>query len=703
MFVEPLTDDFSLQPGSPCIDAGDTALAFVEVDWTRSDMGAISTAVGGGMPMVTHVGVLNGDPTHLIDSLPIISWSYEDTLGTQSAFELQVGTDFVWSVTEDWFTGTVPATDTSYQYAGVPLERGEDYFARVRVYNGVEWGGWSGGTLHRNSAVAVPTPASPIFGEAPLLMSLRVTSPIDPEGDPLSFDYELYADSLRDSLLASASLHPAENSPPFGPLMPETRYYWRARANDGLEYSAWSPLTSFLTMTETGQVRLDQPLPASIPCGQSLSFVLSVINDQPDTVKAMFNGFRLYSPDGAQFDSVVGTWENGVIDWTQVFDLMRTVVYEPSDSGYLVGFGGLPLWKPGLPGNSSGEAFRLTTEVTCSEIGRTLCLDRAWLTSTYNWFWDAPIQGNPHPFSPGWDGPHCFTIEQCCVGERGNVNGDSQNANLSDLTYLVNYLFLQGPPPPCLAEANINGDPAGMINLTDLTLLVNHAFVTFVPLPSCGEFLAAPMQRPTKAEAVGLTSSIERDTTILRITSSIDLLGVQLSLIGSGSGEPMLSLDKPFDLYQSVADGLMTVGVLDAFTGAAIPAGGHELVRIPGRWEIRDALAVDRSFSEHSPLIGSSNPLIPSDFELSQNYPNPFNPSTIIRFGLPVTAVVELEVLNILGQRVVVLADRQFEAGYHEILWDGTAADNRLVASGVYFYRLRTESFTESKKMILLK
>ena len=86
-------------------------------------------------------------------------------------------------------------------------------------------------------------------------------------------------------------------------------------------------------------------------------------------------------------------------------------------------------------------------------------------------------------------------------------------------------------------------------------------------------------------------------------------------------------------------------------------------------------------------------------------YPNPFNPTTSIRFDLPKTQHVTLNVYNVMGQTVQRLADGVFEAGQHELMFDGNA-----LASGVYFYKLQVYpaasgagSFVETKKMILLR
>lgn len=88
----------------------------------------------------------------------------------------------------------------------------------------------------------------------------------------------------------------------------------------------------------------------------------------------------------------------------------------------------------------------------------------------------------------------------------------------------------------------------------------------------------------------------------------------------------------------------------------------------------------------------------PAKFELLQNYPNPFNPSTNIRFTLPETQNVKLDVYNMLGEKVATLLDRKMDAGFHSINFDASQLSN-----GIYIYRLQTDKSVQIKKMILMK
>ena len=94
---------------------------------------------------------------------------------------------------------------------------------------------------------------------------------------------------------------------------------------------------------------------------------------------------------------------------------------------------------------------------------------------------------------------------------------------------------------------------------------------------------------------------------------------------------------------------------------------------------------------------------IPQAFSLDQNFPNPFNSRTVIRFALPTSDHVELSVYNLTGQKVATLVEGIREAGAYTVQWDGRDEGGRELASGVYLYRLWTESQVETHKLLLLR
>ena len=88
----------------------------------------------------------------------------------------------------------------------------------------------------------------------------------------------------------------------------------------------------------------------------------------------------------------------------------------------------------------------------------------------------------------------------------------------------------------------------------------------------------------------------------------------------------------------------------------------------------------------------------PKDFALYQNYPNPFNPSTTIKFALPVKTNLSLSVYNTLGEKVAEIFNGELEEGYHEMMFNASG-----LSSGIYFYKIESENYSATKKLMLLK
>ena len=131
-------------------------------------------------------------------------------------------------------------------------------------------------------------------------------------------------------------------------------------------------------------------------------------------------------------------------------------------------------------------------------------------------------------------------------------------------------------------------------------------------------------------------------------------------------------------------------GVYDSGVDAPILAAGEG----EGPGGDQDFIAVGLGGGS---AVGSED-VIPGTFGLSQNYPNPFNPSTSISYTIANRQQVVLKIYDLLGSEVATLVNGIQDAGKHEVTWNATG-----VPSGVYFYRLSTNGFVQTRKLLLLR
>jgi len=98
-----------------------------------------------------------------------------------------------------------------------------------------------------------------------------------------------------------------------------------------------------------------------------------------------------------------------------------------------------------------------------------------------------------------------------------------------------------------------------------------------------------------------------------------------------------------------------------------------------------------------SPVLNSTAKL-PISYSLSQNYPNPFNPTTTIQYNLSQSSTITIKIYDILGQEIETLVNTNQFAGEYEVNWNAQS-----YPSGIYFYQLKTDRFSQTKKLILLR
>jgi hypothetical protein len=129
---------------------------------------------------------------------------------------------------------------------------------------------------------------------------------------------------------------------------------------------------------------------------------------------------------------------------------------------------------------------------------------------------------------------------------------------------------------------------------------------------------------------------------------------------------------------------------------------------------IYSAIARDDNNDDIQIIFSTDRPQttdMPHTFAVAQNYPNPFNPSTVISYQLPATSYVRVEVFDILGHSIFTIIDKEQDAGYYQVEWDGKNMQQQTVSSGIYFYKFQAidhtssshSSYVDIKKMVLLK
>ena len=167
---------------------------------------------------------------------------------------------------------------------------------------------------------------------------------------------------------------------------------------------------------------------------------------------------------------------------------------------------------------------------------------------------------------------------------------------------------------------------------------------------------------------------------------------------------------------ESFSSGLSSNGDSVVF---ADPSGNY-LVNILGPSEELESISLAHNFSPDGggcysfPSPGSdneecivlkvdNNSHITSTFTLFNNYPNPFNPMTTFQFSLESKNYININIINLKGDEVKKILSKQMEPGLYSITWDATDNNSLIVPSGVYFYKVQSGAFHETKKMIFIK
>ena len=307
------------------------------------------------------------------------------------------------------------------------------------------------------------------------------------------------------------------------------------------------------------------------------------------------------------------------------------------------------------------------------------------------------------------------------------IAGDSAsitiNYSLENLTMSSNsYSFIVGRPETYLIDSLSTLEnwsyESNVSKKWELTSTSFYSSPTSVTDSKVGDYQSDAVLTLTNKERVDLTNinkpflkfktkyKIESGWDYAQVSISKDSvtwihIGGEKSKLGSGNFQPSDEL---------VYDGTQSEWITEIIN---INNYGGEQVYLRFQLNSDNYLEEDGWYLDDIEIFGYTNNIVsvngnvelPREYSLSQNYPNPFNPSTTIKYSIPVVDTrrgllpqVTLRIYDILGREVATLVNENQKAGNYEVKFDATT-----LTSGIYFYRLQSDNFNESKKMLLLK
>ncbi len=429
------------------------------------------------------------------------------------------------------------------------------------------------------------------------------------------------------------------------PLSQGLRYYWRCRATNGTTTSRWSDAYYFTTPNSP------PPAPtANSPDNQAEVYtaqpILAVNNVvDPNGTAVVYNfqvsKFSTFSPLVAQSSNV--NQGSGTTSWQ-----VNTVL-----------------------DNGSGYFWRV----------------RAYDGIAYS----------------GWMSTRTFTVaaSDSNIYAMGDLNVNRVANEVADAVMFTNY-FVRGldafgdhiSASTAASDVNLDGSTLSISDLVyQVRLITGSAMPNPKPLP------------PGNVASINL--ELVNGEATLMTDSRVGIGGGYFVFHYSGYeiAPPRLLNDAPgMTLKYGIRGNELKVLVYSMKSGPEIPAGIRNIFAVPlqghGSFELVDAQLSDYNGYMLPAVV--SDPL-PELFVLNQNYPNPFNATTAIAYELPREAHVTIDIFNILGERVAILLNQRQAAGSHRVIWDGSGNDGKVVASGIYIYRMTADNTRVEKKMILMK
>jgi hypothetical protein len=310
------------------------------------------------------------------------------------------------------------------------------------------------------------------------------------------------------------------------------------------------------------------------------------------------------------------------------------------------------------------------------------------------------VDASAHSAEPHFQSGSIYITEDL----RGDANEDNR-VNIADAVFLISYIFKDEDAPLTLTSGDANSD--GKINIGDAVYIVNFIFRDGPPPGTLRSITRQPVILTFYTGILDDAQTVE-----IALESYVPVGGVQIEFTKSRPGNigEAVTVGRcgNLQLFCFESESIVRIGLIDLNSGQPIPSGQGAIVRMPlddnSNLEVASVVVSDQYGYQLPVKIRqglSGQP--PSSSSLDFNRPNPFNPSTIIDFAVSNPGWVTISIYNVLGQKIRTLTDRRYDAGRYRVSWDGLADGGGPAASGIYFYKMQSPGYIQTRKMVLLR
>lgn len=610
------------------------------ITWTLQSIGG-----GGSAPSAP---TLSSPTNSAVDQATSLTLSWNTSSGATSyRVQLSTSSSFTSTIVDD-----STLTSTSKSVSG--LSNSTVYYWRVNAKNSYGTSAWSSTWSFTTASGAISPPSTPVLlspANGAIDQSLTPTLSWDASSGATSYRLQVSTSSTFSTLIVDDGTLTG-TSKQIGPLSNATTYYWRVSASNTGGTSAYSTVWSFTTV----------PVPPSAPT------LLSPANgaiDQPTTLTLSWNA----SSDATSYRLQVSTSST-----------FSSTVVDVSQSGTSRQVGPLS--------NSTVYYWR----VSASNTGGTSAYSSVWNFTVLAAQVTSPV----------------FSVDKKSI-DFGNVTVSTKktdsvtvtNTGNADLTISsvvsTNSKFTITPTAATIApgasrKVYITFAPNRKIVYTGKIVFTHNAANAKDTVTVSGTGIGA-VKTTSKVISFG---SIPHGTTQTQSFTVYNEGDIPLEILKIESTNDVFSVN-PKTAIVDVADSV-TVSVT-AKPKSVKKESGFIILKYKD-YEDFDSVAVDFDvvlFAEQN------NTNLPTAFTLHQNYPNPFNPATKISVDLPNGGQARLVIYNILGEQVAILMEGIYAPGSYDVTWLGQDGLGSQAPSGIYLYKLDAGSFSQTKRMQLMK